>query len=159
MQLWALFHFTLKVIRSIDRQSLAEDFAGHLAGLRDIVIEENELERFRKIIYYISKRGNLAAEEIINHIDEMPQPLTEETMNAYDELIERGRAIGLKEGREETMLEVTQRMLIRQIEHRFGSLSAAELSRVTSCTDQTKLDAASLVFADGKSKDEVLAAL
>jgi len=148
MNLFALFHFTLKVLRSIDRQSLADDFAGHLAGLRDIVIEENELERFRKIIYYISKRGNLAAEEIIDHIEAMPQPLTEEAMNAYDELIERGRQQGRKE---------VYSLLLKQLERRFADLSTEERTLVENCKDQNKLESASLALVDGKSKEDVLA--
>ena len=177
MQLMIIFQFTLKVLQSIDRQSLAEDFAGHLAGLRDIVIEENLLEQFRKIIYYISKRGNLTSEEIIEHIEAMPQPLTEEAMNAYDELIhrgyvkgleegrkqsnsaydeliERGRVIGLEEGRKEV-----HSLLFKQLERRFADLSLEERKTIESCTDQNKLEAASLAFADGKSKAEILAEL
>jgi len=173
MELFALFHFTLKILRSIDRQSLVDDFASHLAGLKDIVIEENVMERFRKIIYYISKRGNLAAEEIIEHIEAMPQPLTEEAMNAYDELIERGRKQGRKEvmsayneliergyvkGLEEGRKEVYS-LLLKQLERRFTDLTTEERTLVENCKDQSKLESASLALVDGKSKEEVLAKL
>ena len=68
-----------------------------------MLIEENVLERLRKLIYYLYRRGNISAEKITQQLAVVSKSLEEEAMNAAEELIERGFVRGLEKGRREAM--------------------------------------------------------
>lgn len=76
-------------------------------------------------------------------------------MTAAQKLREEGFAQGMQQG----LLEGEQKLLIKQMEWRFGSLSKQENDIILACSNRDRIEAASRAFVEGKSKEEVLAAL
>ncbi len=80
-------------------------------------------------------------------------------MTAAQKLREEGFAQGMQQGMQQGLLEGEQKLLIKQMEWRFGSLSKQENDTIRACSNRDLIEAASRAILEGKSKEEVLAPL
>ncbi|WP_245826903.1 hypothetical protein [Leptonema illini] len=76
-------------------------------------------------------------------------------MTAAQKLREEGFAQGMQQG----LLKGEQKLLIKLMEWRFGSLLKQDNDAIRACSNRDLIEAASRAILEGKSKDEVLAQL
>lgn len=84
------------------------------------------------------------------------QQLREE---GYAEGIQQGIQQGMQQGMQQGLIEGEQKLLVKQMEWRFGILAKQENDAITACANRDCIEAASRAILEGKSKDEVLAEL
>ena len=100
---------------------------------------------------YVLTRGEIPHEKVVAVLSSVSKRLEKEAMTAAQKLREEGFAQGLLQGE--------QQLLIKQMEWRFGTLSKQENDTISACSNRDLIEAASRAFVEGKSKDDVLAAL
>ncbi|WP_437581542.1 DUF4351 domain-containing protein [Sorangium sp. So ce887] len=67
------------------------------------------------------------------------EPWKEEIVSAADQLVERGRQVGLREGLREGLQQGRRHVLLRQLGARFGALPGAAVARINAA-DIAELD-------------------
>ncbi|MBW7857827.1 MAG: hypothetical protein H3C43_05980, partial [Leptonema sp. (in: Bacteria)] len=120
---------------------------------------EKGLVKFRNLLKYAYTRGNLTAEQVTQVISNISAETKEGEMITIRELMKQEYKQGRQEGREEGLLKGVQELLIKQLERRFGPLSENEHETVHNCKNQDKLESASIILVEDKTKEEVLAQL
>ncbi len=103
------------------------------------------------MIFYVLTRGEVPHEKVASILSSVSKRLEKEAMTAAQKLREEGFAQGLLEGE--------QKLLIKQMEWRFGSLSKQENDAIRACSNRDLIEAASRAILEGKSKEEVLTQL
>jgi predicted transposase/invertase (TIGR01784 family) len=149
----------LQIIRSIDTDRL-DDNLRDIFELSEILFsEQKKLEKLRKLIFYVLTRGEVPHEKVASILSSVSKRLEKEAMTAAQKLREEGFAQGMQQGMQQGLLEGEQKLLIKQMEWRFGSLSKQENDIIRACSNRDLIEAASRAILEGKSKDEVLASL
>ncbi len=145
----------MQIIRSIDMDRLDSNLRDIFELSEIFASEQKKLEKLRKLIFYVLTRGEIPHEKVVAVLSSVSKRLEKEAMTAAQKLREEGFAQGMQQG----LLEGEQKLLIKQMEWRFGSLSKQENDTISACSNRDRIEAASRAFAEGKSKEEVLAAL
>ncbi|MBW7859074.1 MAG: hypothetical protein H3C43_12460 [Leptonema sp. (in: Bacteria)] len=151
-------------MNSIDMGTFSEDlFLIFRDSLSDF-LNEKGLVKLRKLLQYIYIKGGVSVEQVTRAISHESPKLKEEAMATILEMLkqefidgeQRGRRKGIEEGIEQGLLRGVQELLIKQLERRFGILTENEREVKCNCKNQDRLEVASIVLLESKTKEEVI---
>ncbi|MBW7859448.1 MAG: hypothetical protein H3C43_14425 [Leptonema sp. (in: Bacteria)] len=92
-------------------------------------------------------------------LEMMEQEYLQGKQEGLERGIEQGKQEGIEQGIEQGGLLKAKELLIKLLERRFGPLSENERETVHNCKNQDKLESASIVLVENRTKQEVLAEL